>query len=75
MSEYANVSFQNKLPEEFLENEFAKLVNLKNMIDLKLKSLEKKIGATDVMHQISKEETEIKHIKAGVFFLPIEQFN
>lgn len=70
MFNYENVSFINKLPEEPHDADFLKLVDLKNSIDLRLKSLENKIKIGNFAKKTADEETKTQHIRACVYFSP-----
>lgn len=75
MSAYENVSFTGFLPDEnFSEIEFSKLVELKEKIDFKLRSLEAKIKMANFTEKIIRDEKSCKHIKGAIYFSPMNLY-
>lgn len=75
MSVYENVSFTGFLPDEnFSEIEFSKLVELKEKIDFKLRSLEAKIKMANFTEKIIRDEKSCKHIKGAIYFSPMNLY-
>lgn len=75
MSVYENVNFIDKLPEEnFSENDFSRLMELKSMIDFRLRSLEAKIKMANFTDKIIQEEKSCKHLKGAVYFSPMNSY-
>ena len=66
MISYTNVSFNNNLPDDSINLELAKLNQLKNDIDSKLKEIKNSV------HHAQTKNGEIK-LKAKVHFVPIGQ--
>lgn len=66
MISYTNVNFNDNLPEDTVHLELAKLNELKNDIDLKLKKIK------DSVHHAQIKNGEMK-LKAKVHFVPIGQ--
>lgn len=75
MSVYENINFIDKLPDElFSENDFSRLVELKSMIDFKLRSLETKIRMANFTEKIIQEEKSCKHLKGALYFSPMKSY-
>ncbi len=75
MLNYENVYFQDKLPDEnSSEKEYAGLIDLKNKIDSKLKSLETKIRISTLSEKISQENLKAEKRSGAIYFSPERQY-
>ncbi len=75
---YENVSFVDRLPDDFIQvlPDTNRLKEIKNSIDKRLKALENKLYMSNALYarKIINEETAAKQLKTGIYFSPTEHF-
>ena len=75
---YENVSFVDRLPDDFIQvlPDTNRLKEIKNSIDKRLKALENKLYMSNALYarKIINEERAAKHLKTGIYFSPTEHF-